>query len=89
MLSRKVKVKNRTGLHARPAAKMAEIAEGFEAEVKLLHAGEEANVKSVMGLMSLAISSNTTVTLQAEGKEAEEALDALEEIIEAGFGEKN
>ena len=87
MSVRKVKIKNKTGIHARPASRLAKKAGEFEAEIKLIYKGQEADVRSIMGVMSLAVTSDSRVTLKAEGEDAKEALDAIEGMIENRFGE--
>ena len=88
MLTRKVKIKSRTGLHARPAAMLVDAANNFSAELKLVHADREANLKSIVGLMSLVIMQGDRVTIQAEGEDAEKAIKEMTTLIEENLGVK-
>ncbi len=85
--SRKIKIINKLGLHARAAAKFVTLAAGFEAEI-MVHRGErEVNGKSIMGVMMLAAAQGTEIELVASGSDALSALDALETLINNRFDE--
>lgn len=86
MLTREVEIKSRTGLHARPAAVLVEAANNFNAELKLVHEDREANLKSIVGLMSLVIMQGDQVIIQAEGEDAEEAIEEMTILIEDKLG---
>ncbi len=88
MAAKTVKVKNKTGIHARPASMLVDAAQDFESKISLVYDGQEVNAKSVMGVMSLAVTHDTRVTLKAEGPDAQEALATLEKIIDNKFGEE-
>lgn len=75
------------GLHARPAARVAELAKGFQAEVALLALNRRANARSPVSLMSLGLRHGDTATLAAAGADAASALQAIAELIEGGMGE--
>lgn len=75
------------GLHARPAARVAELAKGFQAEVALLALNRRANARSAVSLMSLGLRHGDTATLAAAGADATSALQAIAELIEGGIGE--
>lgn len=75
------------GLHARPAARVAELAKRFQAEVSLLALNRRANARSPVGLMSLGLRHGDGATLAAAGPDAAAALEALAELIEGGMGE--
>lgn len=83
----KVTIRNRKGLHARASAKFVKCAEAFDAEVTVTREGNSVGGTSIMGLMMLAAGPGTEIHLTATGPEAPEALEALVELIEAGFGE--
>jgi phosphocarrier protein HPr len=83
----KVTIRNRKGLHARASAKFVKCAEKFDAEVTVSRDGHSVGGTSIMGLMMLAAGPGTEVHLTATGPEAPEALEALVELIAAGFGE--
>jgi phosphocarrier protein len=78
-------VTNKTGLHARPASLFVEEAGNYEAKITLTKGDQEANGKSIMGVMSLGISQGTEITIQAEGEDEAEAVAALTELIENEF----
>jgi len=86
-LSRQVTVVNRRGLHARASARFVKCAESFDAEVRVVKDGQSVEGTSIMGLMTLAAAPGSMIGLEAEGPEAEAALDALARLIEEGFGE--
>lgn len=78
---------NRKGLHARPAAAIARAANRFEAEVFISKNDTRVSARSIMGMMMLAASTGTALTLHAEGHDAAAALDAVADLISTGFGE--
>lgn len=77
MISKEVKVENETGIHARPASILVDIANKFDSEIKLISNNKEANLKSIISIMSLAIGSGETVEIQADGRDEEEAVEKL------------
>ena len=79
---------NRLGIHARPAAMLAKCASRFQANIRLQKDGLDVNGKSIMGIMMLAAAQGNVVRLLAEGEDAEEALQAIEELIRNKFGEE-
>ena len=87
MPNRSVKIVNRLGMHARAAAKFVNLASSFAADVELEKGSRRVNGKSIMGVMMLAASKDSTVTLYADGEDAPQALDALEALIAERFGE--
>ena len=87
LIKKQVKVANETGLHARPASIFVEKANEYQAEVKLIKESQAANAKSIMGIMSLGVNQDTEVTIQAEGEDAEEAVESLVTLVENNFGE--
>jgi phosphocarrier protein HPr len=78
---------NKRGLHARASAAFVKTAEKFDAEVSVTRDGQTVSGGSIMGLLMLGASPGTTVLIETEGPEAEEALDALTTLVEAGFYE--
>lgn len=78
---------NRLGLHARAAAKLTHIASSFQSEIWVSRAGRRVNAKSIMGVMMLAAGKGSTVTIEAEGDDAQAALAALTKLIAERFGE--
>ena len=81
-------IKNRLGLHARAAAKLVQAASAYESEIRLVKNGESADARSVLSLISLGCPYDTPVTIEAEGRDAPRAIDALKDIIENRFGEE-
>ncbi|MEN3110520.1 HPr family phosphocarrier protein [Uliginosibacterium paludis] len=81
-------IANRLGLHARPSAKLTQLATQFRSEVWLERDGRRVNAKSIMGVMMLAASHGTKLTIETEGEDAEAALDAIVELINSRFGER-
>ena len=84
---RKLAICNRKGLHARASAKFVQTVEKFDADVRVMRCGETVGGTSIMGLMMLAASPGTSITVEATGKEAAEVVDALTELINSRFGE--
>ena len=78
---------NKKGLHARASAKFVQTVEKFDAEVRVTRCGETVGGTSIMGLMMLAASPGTTITVEATGKEAAEVIEALAALIDSRFGE--
>lgn len=82
MAEKKVTVKLRAGLHARPAALFVQEANKYSSDIFVEKHGKSVNAKSIMGIMSLAISNGTDVIIRAEGSDAEQAVAKLAELIE-------
>ncbi|PLT32173.1 HPr family phosphocarrier protein [Bacillus sp. V5-8f] len=82
MVEKQVEVRLKNGLQARPAALFVQEANRFSSEVFLEKDGKKVNAKSIMGLMSLAVSSGSFITLSVEGKDEEEAIEALQAFVE-------
>ena len=78
---------NRKGLHARASAKFVQTVEKFDADVRVTRCGETVGGTSIMGLMMLAASPGTSITVEATGKEAAEVVDALAALVSSRFGE--
>jgi len=87
MPSAEAEIINRLGLHARAAAKLTQTAASFQSEVWLTRNGRRVNAKSIMGVMMLAAGLGSTVTIETEGNDAQEALHALQALIAGKFGE--
>lgn len=82
MIEKKVEVKLKTGLQARPAALFVQEANQFSANIFLEKEGKKVNAKSIMGLMSLAVGSGSMITLSASGVDAPEALETLVQFVQ-------
>ncbi|MGB3745605.1 MAG: HPr family phosphocarrier protein [Xanthobacteraceae bacterium] len=78
---------NKKGLHARASAKFVQTVEKFDAEIRVTRGHETVGGTSIMGLMMLAAAPGTSITITATGREAVQAVDALEALITSRFGE--
>jgi phosphocarrier protein HPr len=87
VIERQATIVNQEGLHARPAARIVRLASTFESEVELAKDGLEVNGKSIMGVMMLAAECGSSITIRANGPDADAAVQALAELVESGFGE--
>lgn len=85
---RTVEIVNERGLHARASAKFVKLASGFDAEVSVSRDGSTVDARSIMGLMMLAAGIGSTIEISAEGVEAQQAVDALCELVENRFDEE-
>ncbi len=83
MAERKVTVQNKTGLHARPAALFVQKANQFKSEIHIIKDSKEINAKSIMGVMSLGVGQGTVILIRADGEDAQQAVDALVELVES------
>jgi phosphocarrier protein HPr len=88
MQQRPVTIVNKLGLHARAAAKLVTTASGFASNIEIEKNGQKVNGKSIMGVMMLAASRGTRLVITANGKDELEALDSLEKLVGARFGEQ-
>jgi len=88
MIEQEVTVRNRAGLHTRPASMLVRTASKFEADVLIRRDGYEINGKSVIGVMTLAAEQGATLTLVLDGEDEGAARDALVELFDDGFGEE-
>src|SRR5437773_12467823 len=82
-----IPITNRLGLHARPAAMFVRIASRHRSEIWVSKEGEEVNGKSIMGLMRLADGQGSKLRIGCEGRDAEKAMEELEQLINARFNE--
>lgn len=89
VLSRQLFIKNRLGLHARAAIKLVELAQSFESTVTISNDEKSATADSVMGLLMLESAQGQQICVSADGNDAEAALSAVSELIEAGFDEES
>lgn len=83
-----VVVNNKTGLHARPAALFVQTANQFKSDIFIERDGKKVNAKSIMSVMSLAVSQGTTISISAEGVDEREAVESLIQLVEGKFGEE-
>ena len=82
-----VKIKNKLGLHARPAAKLASLSSQFKSKIFLMREGEKVDGKSVLNVLMLACPYGSRITIKADGVDAEEAVAALAKLVGEKFGE--
>ena len=87
MTSAELTIANKLGLHARAAAKLTQVASRFQSDVWLTRNGRRVNAKSIMGVMMLAAGKGASVTVEAEGLDADEAVAAIRELVAGRFGE--
>jgi len=88
MIEKKLTIKNKLGLHARAAVKFVNMANRFSSTVRIVKDGSEIDGKSILGILTLAATQGTQVRLLVSGKDEEAALDALEELVNCRFDEK-
>jgi len=87
-VEREFDILNRLGLHARAAAQLVRLANGFASEIRIAKDGMEVNGKSIMGVLMLAAPKDTKILVRANGADAEEALAAIGALIAGKFGEE-
>jgi phosphocarrier protein HPr len=87
-VEREFDILNRLGLHARAAAQLVRLANGFVSEIRVGKNGMEVNGKSIMGVLMLAAPKDTKILIRAIGPDAEEAVAAIGELIARKFGEE-
>lgn len=83
-------ITHEVGLHARPAAEFVKLASRFPCDIQVRNVtkdGKFTNAKSILGILTLGVSQNHTVEIEAEGEGADDALAALDALIEGNFGE--
>jgi phosphocarrier protein HPr len=86
-LTRELSITNQRGLHARASAKFVKCAEGFDATITVSRDGQSVPGTSIMGLMMLAASIGTSITVEASGPQADAAMTAIATLIESKFDE--
>ncbi|WP_342708320.1 HPr family phosphocarrier protein [Bradyrhizobium sp. B124] len=87
-ISRELLIVNKRGLHARASAKFVQLVERFNAEIWVTRGSETVGGTSIMGLMMLAAGPGTTVVVSARGDEAQQALEAIAELVASKFNEE-
>lgn len=87
VVTRRCRIVNEKGLHARASARLVEVVERFDAKAEISKDGLSASGDSIMGLLMLAASKGTSIEIQTSGAEAESLADALEALIADRFGE--
>ena len=89
VVSKKVKIQNLKGLHARATANFVKLADTFKSDIMVIKNGFEVSGKSIMGLLMLAAPLGETLTIKAKGPDANEAVQALVGLVKDKFGEEN
>jgi phosphocarrier protein len=89
MTSGDVTIRNRLGLHARAAAKFVHLATRYRSQVRVARDGRVMDGKSIMGILLLAAARGTTITITTDGPDEEDAMTALCELVNSGFGEES
>ena len=84
---REVTIVNTLGLHARAATRLVKCAAGFAAELWLTYGERRVNGKSIMGVLTLAAARGARLLIEADGPDAADAVTAVAELVESGFGE--
>ncbi len=84
---REVEIQNKLGLHARASAKLTQLAAKFQSDVQISRNGRKVNAKSIMGVMMLAAGKGSKITLEIDGPDEEQAMEALCALINDNFGE--
>jgi phosphocarrier protein len=87
VVERTVRIVNRLGMHARPAAEFVKLAARFRSHIRVEKEGLEVDGKSIMGVLMLAAEQGSELIIRAEGSDAESALAALVELVDGGFHE--
>ncbi len=87
MINKTIQIRNRAGLHTRPAAMLVKLAAKFKSNILLERDGFEINAKSIVGVMTLAAEFGSLLELEVEGIDEIEATNAIVELFETGFGE--
>jgi phosphocarrier protein HPr len=80
-VKKEIIIRNKQGLHARPAAIFVQVANKFDSDITVIKDKEEVNGKSIMGILTLGAEQGTVICIKAQGPDAQEAMDELEEIL--------
>jgi phosphocarrier protein HPr len=88
MMERTVEIVNRNGLHARPAAEIVKLSSKFNCDITIVRDDLEVNGKSIMGVMMLAAEYGSNILVRADGPDAEQAVNAIADLVAAKFGER-
>ena len=83
MVSKDVVVKNSTGLHARPATLLVKKASSFKSDISIEFNGKKANVKSLIGVLSLAVTKEATIKVIASGSDEEQAVEEIAKLVDS------
>ena len=89
MVEKEIIIKNKTGLHARPAAILVQTANKYRSDIYLEKEDDKINAKSIMGVMMLAAAEGTKIKIIAEGKDESEAAEKIASLLESNIDEAN
>ena len=87
MIKEKVILQNETGLHARPAGELAKLAATFTCNINVSANGKTASAKSILGIMSLGIKTNTEIEIECDGEDEDKAMEEILKAFENNLGE--
>ncbi|MTI48389.1 HPr family phosphocarrier protein [Sporosalibacterium faouarense] len=87
MVSLSIRLKNKSGMHARPASLLVKEAGKFKSEIKIIKEEKEYNAKSIMGILSMGAAKGDSITFQAKGTDESEAIEAIKNLVNSNFGE--
>jgi len=87
MITQKITIKNKLGLHARPASNFVKMAQSFKSKIEILKGEKRLNAKSMIGILAAGAKCGTEIELAIEGEDEQEAMKQLTEFIDAGLGE--
>jgi phosphocarrier protein len=87
VIEREATIVNQEGLHARPAARIVRLASQFNSDIEIAKDGFGVNGKSIMGVMMLAAECGSSIVIRADGPDAEQAVEAIAQLVASGFGE--
>ncbi len=87
MITTRISISNKLGLHARASAKLTKLAGSYPCEIHLSRGARRVNAKSIMGVMMLAAGVGAEIEIECEGAREQDAMDALRALIDAKFGE--
>lgn len=87
MITEEIEINNKLGLHARAAAKLVKLCSSFQSSIEMDKAGQKVNCKSIMGVMMLAASCGTVVTVTVEGEDEQDAMKAIKQLVLDKFDE--
>lgn len=88
ILEKKIIIKNKLGLHARPAALFVQIANKYDSDISVRKGKEAVNGKSIMGILTLAAEKGSTIYLKVDGQDAQEAIEELEKLLAGELNEQ-
>lgn len=88
MVSEKILIRNKTGLHMRPASELSALCGKFKCNIALVHGEKRVNPKSILMMMGAGLKAGTEIVVECEGENEAEALEAILAAIKGGFGEE-